>query len=1223
MKGFVNKIIPLVVSLALLLSVIAPLSALAAPYPPPQSETNEAVEQAVLQRLSLMQKGLLNYEGWGYAIDHSEVSADGLSAVVWLARLDENGEVLASEPTLTIATRAAVENAAWDVTLPTDAEYSARLQALPDTLLPADSKTLLTSPSLDAELTSIYRGYKLPWAAPLVKRLTGSIWHIMPGGSCPTACRYAYDFADGTMFPLLAAKGGTVYAYDDHCTNGSETCTNYLILEDRSTVPTTWQIYFHLAQYSIPANLRSNGAPVLQGQYIGNVDDTGYSTGHHLHFHVTAGIYSYTTYYGQKVYWGNSVDIRFDDVAINDGTPRTCYEAATWPEYGTECQDSYTSGNIGSNPPGGNITAPANALSITDGLMTVSGQAWDDLAVTKVVTIIRPAGSDRWTEIGPAMTAAPYTTTVDVCSANLPNGPVDVSIRAYDYEGNMTFTPQGVRTVVNNSNCPQPIPLVCAPDPTRVILYSEPNYQGDCQVYGAVDSPTSIGGLGGSAVGDNDAASMRVGSSVRAVLYSDANFTGRIETLQRDDPNLADNPLGANTLSSLTVQPVGSRITIPALIYPPVGTITSPALLPSNTSITFTFKSLNATRFGIQFMRVGDTVATTYMDIDRPVVSIGTLPAGDYQWRAFAANSMPSSDWGAWSYFRVPAYSPVTTSIQTVPFADSFETNTGAWTSTSGWGYKTLSGTESKGWGYLTTTTSGIVSGSLTSPDVSLPAGASYLRFKYNYKSEGTASFWDQRHVQISVNDGPFQDLQITDNLDAFHELPETKPTWLVRPPVLAPLWDDPAATWLQSPALNLSEYAGKKVKIRFYISSVDPLYNSGLTWEIDDFSITTTPPETSCAEVTSNDYPVLGVATPITIGSQSGSQKICPAGDVDVYSFSGSQDQEITIRVDAISLGSALDPVLSLLDQYGGLILENDDQVEYLVQDSAIHLTLPYTGTYFIKVRAWDHPSGGGTNHFYNLSLPVDSTSPSLEITTPATNWINGQPFDLTVEASDAGSGLARVDFYWHSSDWLNSSWKLIGSDWIGSDGWQININPADPIYSGMIGGALYAQAVDRTFNTWGQMRHGLRLDTTPPVSALTALATLIKSTAVQLFWSGSDEGSGIEYFEVQSDDGEGWSSLPAVPGKLRSAWFLGAPAPTRDGRRPRARGPDHRGGRRQRPDRRAVVRRPDADRGRSRADGRGAGSRVPELLPPRHHRRPALVGGGRGQQAGGVPGS
>ena len=50
-----------------------------------------------------------------------------------------------------------------------------------------------------------------------------------------------------------------------------------------------------------------------RGQFIGIADDTGVSSGNHLHFMVHTNPSSY---------WGTSVDITFEDVAINGGRPR-------------------------------------------------------------------------------------------------------------------------------------------------------------------------------------------------------------------------------------------------------------------------------------------------------------------------------------------------------------------------------------------------------------------------------------------------------------------------------------------------------------------------------------------------------------------------------------------------------------------------------------------------------------------------------------------------------------------------------------------------------------------------------------------------------------------------------------------------------------------------------------------------------------------------------------
>ena len=143
------------------------------------------------------------------------------------------------------------------------------------------------------------------------------------------------------MFPLIAAKGGTVKSFKWTCPNYGTSCTNFLILEDQSTIPASYQVYYHMAYNTIPSRLRVVGAMVQQGEYVGDVDDTGDSTGHHLHYHV------YTTPNTSDWSWGSSVDITFDDVPMNGGRPRTCAEAREYPDLGSQClpNNLYTSGN--------------------------------------------------------------------------------------------------------------------------------------------------------------------------------------------------------------------------------------------------------------------------------------------------------------------------------------------------------------------------------------------------------------------------------------------------------------------------------------------------------------------------------------------------------------------------------------------------------------------------------------------------------------------------------------------------------------------------------------------------------------------------------------------------------------------------------------------------------------------------------------------------------------
>ena len=386
-----------------------------------------------------------DWQGFSYQIDYLEVQDDGQMAMVWLAATDqETGDFLGREPELALAELN--EKGNWVVLLDGEEKFDDALAKYQDT---GESKegdlTCVGKPKSE----NVYGGYYLPWAEGLTKRLTWSVSHT----SCyPTYyCTHAFDFADGTMFPLVAAKGGTVYHWKDTCANGDSNCTNSITLEDRSTTPWTYQIYMHIAEGSIPDNLKKAGTPILQGQYIADVDDTGYSTGHHVHFMVVART---TMYISTKGYvFGMAEDVTFRDVTINwdkvtqGGRPRLAYEAAS---YGGEGQTYYTSGNAPANPPTGGLISPEMEDYVTNSTLTVSGWGKDDVGVTKY-EILAKVDSEWVTvkEVGPGNN---FSTTLDLCTSDIPDGPVELALRVWDYEGNPSSI-LSVRKIIKDTEC--------------------------------------------------------------------------------------------------------------------------------------------------------------------------------------------------------------------------------------------------------------------------------------------------------------------------------------------------------------------------------------------------------------------------------------------------------------------------------------------------------------------------------------------------------------------------------------------------------------------------------------------------------------------------------------------------------------------------------------------------------------------------------------------------
>lgn len=407
--------------------------------PAMESVINQVGEEDLIQAVD---KALETASGrWAifdYQIDHIQIQDDGQAALIWLVAVEpETGITLGREPELALAEVGLTGE--WEVFLEDGEAFEDKFtnSEFAEKSLEGD---LLTEDQALPKSGRVFGGYYLPWAADLEKRLTWSVAHT----SCyPTYyCTHAFDFADGTMFPLVAAKGGTVFHWKDTCANGDTYCTNSITLQDRSTTPWTYQIYLHIAKGSVPDHLKSVGTPVLQGQYIADVDDTGYSTGHHVHFMVVSEETRYQS--GSGYVWGVAEDITYKDVDINwdpvtrGGRPRLAYEAAT---YGGEGRTYYVSGNEPAHPPTGGLNSPATKTHVTNPQLSVSGWGEDDIAVTKYEVLLKY--DTEWISIHEAAGGASFSTTVNLCDTDIPDGPFKLGLRVWDYEGN----PSGIKSV--------------------------------------------------------------------------------------------------------------------------------------------------------------------------------------------------------------------------------------------------------------------------------------------------------------------------------------------------------------------------------------------------------------------------------------------------------------------------------------------------------------------------------------------------------------------------------------------------------------------------------------------------------------------------------------------------------------------------------------------------------------------------------------------------------
>jgi hypothetical protein len=441
------------------------------PRMPASAETQAVLSAALSYRLQAVAASKpLAFDLFTPELDTAFTSPDGKTAMLWLALREDSGRLLATEPGLALAR---LSDKGWQVLLPGDPGWEETLAALPDGMLPLELSPAPNNIALDTTtVTDTLTGYYLPYAAGTARWLEGSISHFqyIPERGYPSClqeyCQYAYDFTDTWHFPLLASKGGTVVASRDSCSDGNPGCTNYIVL--RNTSDQAYQIYLHLAHDTIPDKL-TPGYSVLRGEYLGDSDDTGYSTSQHVHFMVTDSIWMG----GDGYYWGRSVNIQFADVAINNGIPRTCYEVTHFPIYdgATEClgdktdplnpaNDWFISGNEGAYPPTGALTRPAAGATVAPGsnpLMDVTAMPIDDVGVTAVRLVAKMGG--QWVEIGPTVTqpAQPgvYDWDVNLCAVGPLNGPLEVALRAWDYEGNVAAAIDA-RTIQVDHACPPP-----------------------------------------------------------------------------------------------------------------------------------------------------------------------------------------------------------------------------------------------------------------------------------------------------------------------------------------------------------------------------------------------------------------------------------------------------------------------------------------------------------------------------------------------------------------------------------------------------------------------------------------------------------------------------------------------------------------------------------------------------------------------------------------------
>ena len=120
--------------------------------------------------------------------------------------------------------------------------------------------------------------------------------------------------------------------------------------------------------------------------------------------------------------------------------------------------------------------------------------------------------------------------------------------------------------------------------------------------------------------------------------------------------------------------------------------------------------------------------------------------------------------------------------------------------------------------------------------------------------------------------------------------------------------------------------------------------------------------------------------AIPVMLpGAISGRMEI--ESDIDCYAFDAKKDQQISVEVLARRNGSALDPIVRILNDKGVQLVENDDMRQWgrrTIQDSKIeNWKVPADGRYTIEIR--DVHLRGGAEFVYGLE--VIQATPQFEL--------------------------------------------------------------------------------------------------------------------------------------------------------------------------------------------------------------------------------------------------
>jgi len=487
-----------------------------------------------------------------------------ISTIALKPSFPDEGENILSNSAIVIARS---YNGEWHGAIMGTPEYEELLRSAPSSLIRPESKVFL-SPSVlmtGQKVQGIGTLLKWPWTQGQTWRYTQRRHGTNNSGidfaprSLSREHRYVRASASGVIIRYCGPdRIGQASVAIRHTTGrGNDDVTGYL----------------HLDGNTITKGL---GDFVNEGEILGQVygngafsSTCGYGTGPHVHFFngiIPAGSNDRT-----KI-----VPIDIAGISIcgwSLGTDNVFRKGNRAISLGQDIL--YTYDDCGSSPsgdttpPDGDYTSPSNGATITNSTVHLAAWARDDGSGVKEVHF-NAKWNGRWSGLY-VDTSEPYEYVWDLCASGVPDGDIELGLEIHDNAGNVFWlhTRHPNPHITKRYNCSPPPPS-CTPNADQVALFVDANYSGQCVVkgIGEYSNPDAIG------LPNDSISSLKVGSSVRAVLCEHDGFQGTCETFTGNDPSLVDNRIGNDRVSSVKVErrnapPLNRAPRVPTQLSPP------------------------------------------------------------------------------------------------------------------------------------------------------------------------------------------------------------------------------------------------------------------------------------------------------------------------------------------------------------------------------------------------------------------------------------------------------------------------------------------------------------------------------------------------------------------------------------------------------------------------------------------------------------------------------